>query len=208
MWNRELKFTPAEIIGLLVLVEQGTDRALRSRQSPGWAPPPYDLIPAALLVYESFRLMHTLVTDTQPKGWPNAVEEVLLYGLCQALVTASHEDDFAAEILQTVNALRRHAGRRPLRSLKHLHAETWENEVLDVLLFSDRDWQMANADMIRHPELCAYLSIGDHYFDVAYRQPTARELQAAQAIFQEILARARSGRSAEGLGLIPPLHNP
>jgi hypothetical protein len=129
MWNRELKFSPAEILGLLVLVEYETEPALRYRQPVGWVGAPYDLIPGELLVYESFRLMHTLVTDTQPKVWHNVVEEALLY-----------------------------------------------------------------------------LRIDDHYFDVAYRHPTARELQRAQAIFREILARARAGGPADGLEWIPPLH--
>ena len=163
-------------------------------------------MPWELLVYESFRLMHTLVTDTQPKVWHNAVEEALLFGLCQALVTVGRTGEFAGEILQTVNALRHRVGRRPLRSLKSLRTETWEDQVLDRLLFSDRDWQMANASMIQHPELREVLRIDDHYFDVAYRRPTVLELQRAQAIFREILARARAGGPTDGLELIRPLH--
>ena len=206
MWNQELKFSPAEILGLLVLVEYETEPALWYHRPVGWVDAPYDLIPPELLVYESFRLMHTLVTDTQPKVWHNAVDEALLFGLCRSLVTVGHTGEFAEQILQTVNALRHRVGRGPLRSLKNLRLEAWEDQVLDHLLFSDRDWQMADANMIRYPGLRDLLRIDDHYFDVAYRRPTAGELQRAQAIFREILARARSGSPADELELIPPLH--
>jgi hypothetical protein len=77
---------------------------------------------------------------------------------------------------------------------------------LDHLLFSDRDWQMASAEMIRRPEVRECLRIEDHYFDVRYRKLGASELQKARRVFREILRRATTGRSAEGLELIPPLH--
>lgn len=206
MWNCELKFSPAEILGMLVLVEDETERALRNQEPVAWVSAPYDQIPPDLLVYESFRLMYTLVTDTQSDVWPNAVEEALLYGLCWSLVEMGRTRQFAAESLQTVNALRLRVGRRPLRSLKNLRQESWEDQVLDRLLFSDRDWQLASPGIIQRPELREVLRIDDTYFGVTYRKPTASELQRAQVIFREIVSRARAGTSADGLELIPPLH--
>ena len=41
MWNRELKFRPAEILGLLVLVEKETHSALRYQHSVSWVGSPY-----------------------------------------------------------------------------------------------------------------------------------------------------------------------
>ena len=211
MWNRERKFKPAEILGLLVLVERDTEQALGSGQPMVWVAAPYDLIPREILVYESYRLMHTLVTDTQPAAGHNAVEEALLYGLCHALLEAGSEGEFAVEVLQTVNALRRHARQRPLRGLKRLDAERWDQYVLDRVLFWDRDWQLASAASVREAliqktELRERLRIEEAYFDVTYRRPTALELKSARGIFQDLLTRARSNRSAESVGLIPSLH--
>jgi len=55
MWNRERKFQPAELLGLLVLVERDTAGSLRSGQPMAWVPAPYERIPPAILVYESYR---------------------------------------------------------------------------------------------------------------------------------------------------------
>jgi len=211
MWNRERKFQPAEIIGLLVLVERDTEQALGSGQPMVWVAAPYDQIPSEILVYESYRLMHTLVTDTQPEAGHNAVEEALLYGLCHALLEAGSEGEFAVEVLQTVNALRRHARQRPLRGLKRLDAERWDQYVLDRVLFWDRDWQLASAASVREALIQKTgvrerLRIEEDYFDVTYRRPTALELKSARGIFQDLLTRARSNRSAESVGLIPSLH--
>jgi hypothetical protein len=211
MWNGKWQFTPAEIIGLLVLVEQDTAEALDCGQPMFWVHAPYDLIPCEILVYESYRLMHTLVTDTQPESGHNAVEEALLYGLCHALLEPGSEGEFTAEALQTVNALRRHARQRPVRDLSRLEAEDWDQYVLDRVLFWDRDWQLASAATVRaallqQTEVRERLRIEEDYFDVTYRRPSARELQSARVIFQDILARARSNRSAEGVGWMGPLH--
>ena len=205
MWNRERKFKPAELLGLLVLVERDTAGSLRSGQPMTWVPAPYDLMPPEILVYESYRLMHTLVTDTQPEAGHNAVEEALLYGLCHAMRHAGERREFTAEVLQTVNALRRHAQQRPLRELKRLSAERWDRYVLDRVLFSDRDWQLAGGALIRETEVRERLRIEEDYFDVTYRRPTAPELESARVIFQDILTRARTNRSAEGVGWMAPL---
>lgn len=205
MWN-ERKFKPAELLGLLVLVERDAAEAFRSGQTMVWVQAPYDLMPPEILVYESYRLMHTLVTDAQPEAGHNAVEEALLYGLCHALLDAGDEGEFTGEVLQTVNALRRHARQRPLRELKPTDAERWDRYVLDRVLFSDRDWQLAGAALLRQRDVRERLRIEDEYFDVTYRRPTAAELGSARAIFEDILSRARSNRTAEGVGWIAPLH--
>jgi len=211
MWNCEWKFEPAEIIGLLVLVERDTEQALDSGLPMIWVAAPYDLIPGEILVYESYRLMHTLVTDTQPAAGHNAVEEALLYGLCHALLEAGREGEFAVEVLQTVNALRRHARQRPVRDLQRLDAEDWDQYVLDRVLFWDRDWQLASAASVREAliqdtEVRERLRIEEDYFDVTYRRPSAQELESARMVFQDILNRAQSNRSAEGVGMIACLH--
>jgi len=205
MWNGEWQFEPAEILGLLVLVERDTDAALGSGQPMTWVPAPYDRIPPEILVYESYRLMHTLVTDTPPVAGHNAVEEAMLYGLCHALLHAADEGEFTAEVLQTVNALRRHARQRPMRDLKRLDAERWDRYVLDRVLFSDRDWQLAGGALLRKTDVREQLRIGEDYFDVTYRRP-APELESARVIFQDILTHARTNRSAEGVGGMAPLH--
>jgi hypothetical protein len=176
-----------------------------------WVHGPYDLIPCAILVYESYRLMHTLVTDTQPESGHNAVEEALLYGLCHELLEPGDEGEFTVEVLQTVNALRRRARQRPVRDLKRLEAEDWDRYVLDRVLFWDRDWQLASAAsvraaLLRQTEVRERLRIEESYFDVTYRRPTLQELASARVIFEDILSRARSNRSAEGVGWIAPLH--
>jgi hypothetical protein len=206
MWNFKLKFEPVEIIGMLVVVEQETNWSLRTSRPVGWVAPPYDSIPFDLLAYECFRLMHTLVTDTKPKVWHNAVEEALLYGVCKTLVTYGRRGKFIAEIRQTVNSLRLRAGLKPIRDLKRMNEDSWEIDVLDSLLFSDRDWEMASAAMILHPELRERMSIHDHYFDVYFRKPAPNELSIARSAFQEIITHAKSGQSARGLPMIPPLH--
>ena len=122
MWNRKWQFKPAEIIGLLALVERDTAEALDFGRPMIWVAAPYDLIPYEILVYESYRLMHTLVTDTASETGHNAVEEALLYGLCHAVLEPGSEEEFTAEALQTVNALRRRARQRPLRELRRLEA--------------------------------------------------------------------------------------
>ena len=208
MWNRQLKFEPREILGLLLMVEDETSESLLCEQPVVWVSAPYDLMPHEILAYESLRLMHTLVSDTQPRGSRNAVEEALLYGLCKALPAAGREGNFPVEIRQTVNAFRRRVQLPPLRNLKDLDEEDWEIDVLDVLLFSDRDWQMANASMILHPELREHIGIADSYFDVHYRKVTEQDLENAWAIFREILDRARRQRSSAGLPLIEALHQP
>jgi hypothetical protein len=53
MWNGEVRFEPAEILGLLVLVQQETGWSLDTRQPISWVSPPYSLIAHELLVYES-----------------------------------------------------------------------------------------------------------------------------------------------------------
>ncbi len=206
MWNRELKFEPSEILGLLVLVQHGTFWSLLNDQPVAWVTSPYSSIPHEILIYESFRLMHTLVSDTQPGVWHNAVEEALLYGLCKTLLSAGKEGHFSAEIRQTVNAFRRRAGLSSLRNLKDLDEDDWEIDVLDVLLFTDRDWQMADASMILHPELREHIGIAEKYFDVRYRKVTVKDLEKARLIFQEILNRARHGLPSAGLPLIEALH--
>ena len=206
MWNCEWKFKPAELLGLLVLVERDAKEALRSGQPMAWVTAPYDLMPPEILVYESYRLMHTLVTDTQPEAGHNAVEEALLYGLCHALLEPGDEGEFTGEVLQTVNALRRRARQRPVRKMKCLEAEDWDQYVLDRVLFWDRDWQLAGGALLQHGDVRERLRIGEEYFDVTYRRPTALELESAREIFEDILARARSHRSAEGVGWIAPLH--
>ncbi|MCU0789049.1 MAG: hypothetical protein MUC91_12855 [Verrucomicrobia bacterium] len=45
MWNGEVRFEPAEILGLLVLVQQEAEWSLDTRQPIRWAAPPYSLIP-------------------------------------------------------------------------------------------------------------------------------------------------------------------
>ena len=206
MWNRERKFKPAELLGLLVLVARDTAGSLRSGQPMTWVPAPYDLMPPEILIYESYRLMHTLVTDTQPEAGHNAVEEALLYGLCHAMRHAGERREFTAEVLQTVNALRRHARQRPLRELKRLDAERWDRYVLDRVLFSDRDWQLAGGALLRNTDVREHLRIGEDYFDVTYRRPSAVELKSARVMFEDLLARARTNRPAEGVGEIPALH--
>jgi len=206
MWNRQLKFEPSEILGLLVLIRQEALWSLLYEQPVGWVSLPYSSIPHEILAYESFRLMHTLVTDAQAEGWHNAVEEALLYGACKTLLKAGKAGEFPAEIRQTVNAFRRRAGLPPVRNLKGLNEDDWEIDVLDVLLFSDRDWQMANASMILHPELRELLAVADDYFGVRYRKVTTQDLEAARSVFEEILDRARRGLSAAGLPLIAALH--
>jgi len=52
MWNGEVRFEPAEILGLLVLVEQEAGWSLDTRQPIRWVTSPYSLIPHELLVYE------------------------------------------------------------------------------------------------------------------------------------------------------------
>lgn len=206
MWNGEWQFEPAEMLGLLVLVARDAQEALVTGQPLSWVPAPYDRIPHDILGYESYRLLHTLVTDTQPAAGHNAVEEAMLYGLCHALLHAGQAGEFTAEVLQTVNALRRHAGQRPVRDLKRLNAERWERYVLDRVLFWDRDWQLAGAALIQQGDVRERLRIGEEYFDVTYRRPSTAELKSARAVFEDILARARSSRSAEGVGWIAPLH--
>lgn len=211
MWNGKWKFQPAEIIGLLVLVERDAEPALDFGRPMTWVHGPYDLIPGEILVYESYRLMHTLVTDTQPENGHNAVEEALLYGLCHELVEPGDEGDFTAEALQTVNALRRRARQRPVRKLQRLEAEDWDRYVLDRVLFWDRDWQLASAATVRaallqQSAVRERLRIEEDYFDVTYRRPSAADLQSARGIFEDILSRARTNRPAAGVGWIGPLH--
>jgi hypothetical protein len=206
MWNGAWQFRPAEIIGLLVLAARDAAESLRSGQPLTWVPGPYDQIPPEILVYESYRLLQTLVTDTQPAAGHNAVEEALLYGLCHELLHAGEAGEFTAEILQTVNALRRHARQRPVRDLERLNAERWDRYVLDRVLFSDRDWQLAGGAVLRKPDVRERLRLENDYFDVTYRRPTAPELEAARVVVEDLLTRARSNRSADGVGGIPPLH--
>lgn len=211
MWNCRWKFKPAEIIGLLVLVARDTEESLRTGQPMAWVAAPYDLIPGEVLVYESYRLMHTLVTEVSPAAGPNAVEEALLYGLCHALLAAGRAGEFTAEARQTVNALRRKARQRPLRDLKRLDAERWDQYVLDRVLFWDRDWQLASAGSVRaallqQPEVRERLRIEEAYFDVTYRRPSAAELESARGVLADLGRRARTNRSAEGVGGIAPLH--
>src|SRR5262245_37399714 len=149
-----------------------------------WVAAPYGLIPSEILVYESYGLMHTLVTDTSPEAGHNAVEEALLYGLCHALLEAGSKGEFTAEALRTVNALRRHARQRPVPDLRRLDAEGWDQYVLDRVLFWDRDWQLASAASVREAllqktEVRERLRIEEDYSDVTYRRPSAPELQSA-----------------------------
>jgi len=205
MWNCEVRFEPAEILGLLMLVQQEAEWSLDTRQPIRWVAPPYSLIPHELLVYESYRLMHTLVSQSASSPWPNAVEEALLFGVCQRMVAEGRKGLRVTETRQTVNALRRRVGLPPVRSLKHQSGEDWEIDVLDQLLFSDRDWQMARAEMILLPGLRDMLRIRGEYFDIRLRYPTAEGMRTARKVFGDLLARALAGRPARGLALIPPL---
>jgi hypothetical protein len=206
MWNARVRFEPVEILGLLRLVAQEAEWSLDTGEPISWVAQPYSLIPHELLVYESYRLMHTLVSKSSSSRWPNAVEEALLFGLCKVVLTEGREGVHATAIRQTVNAFRRRVGLPPVRSLKHQSKDGWEIDVLDQLLFTDRDWQMARAEMILQPDFRDLLRIREDYFDIRFRHLTPEEMQAAQTVFQDLLARAAAGKSANGLAGIPPLH--
>ena len=208
MWrspsNCELQLTPRQIGGLTFMLDRDLEHFNYGDQTLPWfmtEEPCYRQLPARVLLWEAIKVLETLVTDgPMPDGAPHAVSECVLHGLAMSLYhqgvfsedcsSAAERKVFKHGFLDPINALRRQAGQRPLKTLARLDEDSW-GETLDDLFFFDRDWEMFSGELQpamqgNHGNILETLGIPDDYFTPALRQPTKAEWANAQARFRAI----------------------
>jgi hypothetical protein len=209
MWNsprnHNLILAPKDIGALCLTVGQAT---LDFEEAPCYVSEPYDKIDPRILAYESFRLMHTLVTNTPvPDEGNSAIEEALLYDILSCVFEVGSDQSrdrdpnvrkSSESYVVTINNLLRRAGRRKQVSIPiKLDEEYWQCMVLDNLFFWDRDWQLG-APVINALSASSgfrnLVGIADDYFNIDMRIPTDEELRHARCVFHKIYECAEKGK--------------
>jgi len=229
MWNspsnRDLILQPKDLFSLCLDIDCATDMDFlipinAFTQAPYYVSKPFRKLPPGVLCYESFRLMHTLVTDTPvPDGGHTALEESLLYDLLSYTLSvgidfSNDSEEAAKPYVSTINNLLRRAGsRKRVKAPIKIDIEYWENDVLDKLFFWDRDWELADPEMLQSPQSPALLErlgiSASYYNQVQLPIPTKRQLMDAHKVFLEIYDCASKGtKIPKALKNIPALVKP
>lgn len=207
MWNspsskrgRDLKITPRQADGLTSVLD--FDRAISCddmQPSFMFSAPEFKDVPPNRIFVEAVKVIESLVTDIPvPQGGHCALHEAILYSLAVSLFDAASEREeeggndleFQKAYLAPINAIRRLAGQRALKTLKHATGASWE-DTLDSVFFWDRDWQMRKTltkarrngtDELIHSQL----GIDKGYYAVDMREPTDEEIAEAERRFRAI----------------------
>ena len=199
-----LQVTPRTILGFLDYMELELQMHKdHAKDSPAFVQPPYDRLPPRVLLLTAIKVMDALVsTKPLPAGGHNALEEAVLYGLCQQAFQAGKDleeeaakdpqlqEMFITDHLNQVNAIRRLADEPPVGSLAALEEDAWE-ETLDSSLFWDRDWEMsdpASLQKLQDPEALRELGIDAEYFGTILKEPDEKSWREACAKFAHIHA--------------------
>ena len=206
MWNsprtpRDLQLTPRQASGLSFML--GMDLDGDDGEAPIFMSPVagFEDVPREVILREAMRVIETLVTETPPpEGGHSALHEGILYGLAvslfemgadleQGIDTASDRRVFLECYLEPINAIRRLAGQRALKTLAHTGNDSWE-DTLDSVFFWDRDWEMretfAGAERKRGAAVKEFMGIDQDYYRVDTRMPSADEVAEAERRFRAI----------------------